>query len=113
MLVSNIGVFLYGAPSIASVRPKKKVTEIVKLAEEIVRRSNEPMSIDQIKGKFQLAFPFRVKKVCSVGNYAETCKDIWPVGIVVTVTGHDKDGCYAILEENVITPGEVKQWVLI
>lgn len=96
-----------------AVKVKKQVSDIVKLATEIATNANKPMSIDQIKGKFQVEFPFNVKKVIlhpSAANHITL-----PVGLVIEVKGLKKAGEYVVETKNGLfwTPGEYEQWVLV
>ena len=84
---------------------------IVELARDIARKSNEPMSIDEIRAKFDPAFPFQVKKVVKpAGTLLE-------VGAVVEIVGYHPtvEGSYncAFLAFDWAAPGNYQQWVLV
>lgn len=95
---------------------KTKKTEIVKLAEEIVEKSNEPMCIDEIRGKFQLEFPFHVKKVIPACK-APDIEVYWLIGEVLAVEGFCKNqkGYDVVdsLRDLAWTDGDAKQWALV
>lgn len=57
-----------------STATKNKVTSIVKAVREIAIRSNEPMSIDEIRAKFQVEPPFQVKHVSGYTSTVEGSK---------------------------------------
>lgn len=79
-------------------KKQKAKNPIIQLAEDIARKSNEPMSPDEIKGKFQLEFPFTVKRVvggvkhgtCNCGEVDAALK----VGAVLTFTRYDAEQGY-------------------
>jgi hypothetical protein len=73
---------------------KQKVSDIVQAARKIAAESNRPMSPDEIKGKFQLEFPFTVKRVIQGDpNFCPCGPDHLPGGLY-TFTHTDKEGTY-------------------
>lgn len=90
---------------------QNKVTDIVAFARKIAHRSNEPMTLNEIKGKFQLEFPFTVKKVVDAGMRYQVS---YPVGTVLTVLDYStKERGHYDLDSGSYTPGDLAQWVLI
>jgi hypothetical protein len=54
-------------------KSKTQVSDIIKEARQIAADANKPMSPAQIKAKFQLSFPFTVKRVV-LNNTPSACK---------------------------------------
>lgn len=83
----------------------------------MTRKSNKPMSLDEIIDKFQVDFPFLVKKLV---NPSSAKKDVeFPLGQRVDVAGYwvgpNGDSGYVVRAngETYWTPHGEKQWVLI
>lgn len=91
---------------------------IVALAEEVARKANEPMSIDQIRGRFQVTFPFQVRKVTRSGGMNKVAQ-VFHVGQVISITGHSSkypgnySTDYSKEDTDWTTPGSLEQWVLV
>ena len=96
---------------IFKTKTKNEVSSIVDLARKIADNSNNPMSIDQIKGKFELNFPFSVRKVTNPHN------GIIPINDRITIFEFhpEKPGQYLIQwgDKKGVTEGSTEQWVLV
>lgn len=89
-------------------------TEFVKLVEEIVEKSNEPMSIDEILVKFAPDFPFEIKKVIDAGGSFSLKLEIGETVSVLEACKRRNDWWYYVNAPiRFQTPGNLKQWVLI
>ena len=97
-------------------KARGKTSSIVEAARKLAEDSSKPMSIDQIRAKFDPPFTFQVKKV--VGTPGPTD---WPIGQVVTITAFDRGtpGFYEVDrlpdtgELLVKTPADIAIWVLV
>ncbi len=69
---------------------------IIFMAEDIVLMANKPMSPDQIKGRFQLEFPFSVKRVIESpdNGHCPCMREGMRQGVILTFTGLHRKGCY-------------------
>lgn len=98
-----------------TTKVKNKQSLGVQYALQIIEEGKEPMSLDEIKGKYQLEFPFKVKKVVHVADHGT----VLPIGIIVIVKEYGKncdgDNAYRIEidSEDKATPANFKQWVLV
>ena len=80
----------------------------VDIALKIIEEGKRPMSIDEIKAKYQLEFPFSVVKIINTTEWVSTKLK---VGTVIKIDGYTKYNDY-LLENNTWTPPNVKQWNL-
>lgn len=93
---------------------KTKKSEFVKLVEQMVEKSNDPMSIDEILIKFAPNFPFSVKKVVDVG-YPDR-KIAFAVGQIILIEDTaiiSGSNWYFASNFKWRIPGDLKQWVLV
>jgi hypothetical protein len=73
---------------------------ILDLVHDIVEKSNQPMSPDEIKGRFQLNFPFTVRRVIE-GTAACACGEPYnAVGALLTFVEFSDTGSYVYADCN-------------
>lgn len=111
-------------PDFNPVKNISKETNLgVEWANEIIKKSNDPMSIDQIRGKFDPSIPFQVKCVRDVvpgkNDTPYRVANGIPVGQIITITGlPDKYGHYPCDYVDHLGTGfnihpSLEKWVLV
>ena len=76
---------------------KQQVSNIVQAARKIAAESTRPMSPFQIRQKFQLDFPFTIKRVVDSPFTSPCCPDeavILKMGAIITLIGHGESDSY-------------------
>jgi hypothetical protein len=76
---------------------KQQVSDIVQTARKIAAESNRPMSPFQIRQKYQLNFPFTIKRVVDSPLTSACCADeaaILKTGAIITLIGHGESDSY-------------------
>lgn len=76
---------------------KQQVSDIVQAARKIAADSARPMSPFQIRQKFQLNFPFTIKRVVDSPFNSPCCPDeaaILKAGALITLIGHGEPDSY-------------------